>query len=84
MGIYNGIMKKLILTQNLYLNIHGNYICDGQKLEPSQIFFTVWIDKYAAVHPFSTILFIDLSQLAVRLSLNKPFYVENVVSGKGI
>ena len=65
--------EKLMFTQNLYLNIHGSYICDGQKLEYSQMLFIVWIDKYAGVHPFCTILFIDLSQLAIRLSLNKPF-----------
>ena len=23
--------EKIMLTQNLYLNIHRNYICDGQK-----------------------------------------------------
>ena len=58
--------------KNLYMNIHGSCVCGGQKLETSQMFFIVWIDKYAVVHPYHKILLIDLSQLEIGLSLNKP------------
>ena len=58
--------------KNLYVNIHGSCVCGGQKLETSQMFFIVWIDKYAVVHPYHKILLIDLSQLEIGLSLNKP------------
>ena len=58
--------------KNLYMNIHDSCVCDGQKLETSQVFFIVWIDKYAVVHPYNKVLLIDLSQLEIGLSLNKP------------
>ena len=49
--------------KNLYMNIHGSCVCGGQKLETSQMFFIVWIDEYAVVHPYNKILLIDLSPL---------------------
>ena len=58
--------------KNPYMNIHGSCVCDGQKLGTSQVFFIVWIDKYAVVHPYNKVLLIDLSQLEIGLSLNKP------------
>ena len=58
--------------KNLYMNIHGSCVCGGQKLETSQMFFIVWIDEYAVVHPYNKILLIDLSPLEIGLSLNKP------------
>ena len=54
-------------------NIHSSCIFDGQKLKTSQMFFIVWIDKYAVVHPYNKLLLIDLSQLEIGLSLDKPF-----------
>ena len=58
--------------KNLYMNIHGSCVCGGQKLETSQMFFIVWIDKYAVTHPYNKILLIDLSPLEIGLCLNKP------------
>ena len=63
---------KTCSHKNLYMNIHGSCVSDGQKLETSQMFFIVWIDRYAVVHPHNKILLIDLSQLEIGLSLNKP------------
>ena len=56
-----------------YRNIHGSCICDGQKLETSQMFFIVWIDKYAVVHPYNKVLLTDLSQAEIGLISRNHF-----------
>ena len=63
---------KTCSHKNLYMNIHGSCVCDGPKLETSQMLFIMWIDRYAVVHPYSKLLLTDLSQLEIGLSLNKP------------
>ena len=63
---------KTCSHKNLYMNTHGSCICDSRKLETSQMFFIVRIDKYAVVHLHNKILLTDLSQLEIGLSLNKP------------
>lgn len=47
---------KFIFTENVYMNVHSSFTCNGHKLEFAQMSFLKWMVKQAMVHPYHGIL----------------------------
>lgn len=55
-GIYSDRSENLCLHKHLYMNIHSSFICNGPKLETTQMSFDRWMGEQIIVDPYSEIL----------------------------